>query len=162
MKPAKLRKKPQIQAPKTDEFVVWNPRPKIPSPFTVQLPAEPTWVVASVTEKSAVFLTWLRDCQAIVDTHFGSQKFVLNIKPIINFLWITMRSTTEDRVFAFISKATGNIHCPAVFDSPFEAAHGNIADPGTRLNCMSAWGVRTTWSWLPTYPNSQHFNKRRD
>jgi hypothetical protein len=141
-----------------DDFFIKKEKP--PSPFTHQLPPERVWTVAPVSEKAAVFLTWLADCQVLVDQHFGVNVFTLQCKPITNYLWITMRSSSEIRVFAFISKLTGDIHCPALFDEPFASSHGNIVDAITRLSTMCAWGVKTPWSWLPTFADSTRFNKR--
>jgi hypothetical protein len=146
--------------PVDDPFEFHVPKQRI-SPFKVDLPAERIWLTAAVTEQSDVFLSWLRECQTLVDAHFGIGIFALNVKPIKNYLWITMQSKDETRAFAFIAKSTGDIHCPAVFDEPFDCAHGNITDALTRLDSMGAWGVKTTMSWLPTYPNGRHFRMLR-
>jgi hypothetical protein len=134
---------------------------KLPSPFTDHLPPDRTWAVAPVTEKSPAFLTWMQECQTLVDQHFGAKVFVLITKIIKNFLWITMVSKGETRVFAFVSTRTGDIHCPALFDEPFQTSHGNILDAITRLSVMTAWGVETPWTWLPTYPGNKRFSKIR-
>jgi hypothetical protein len=144
-----------------DDDDAFPKKKKIPSPFTNHLPPERTWPVAPIGEKSVSFTTWMQECQGIVDQHFGAKVYTLAVKAIKDFLWITLQSKNETRVFAFVSKSTGNIHCPALFDEPFTTSHGHILDPITRLAVMCAWGVQTPWSWLPTYPANKRYSKYR-
>src|SRR5258708_3674085 len=104
------------------------PKPKpLESPFKVDLPKEHfnTWAKAAISATSPTVLAWINECQSLVDQHFGVNVFRLRLRSIKEFLWITMDSVATHRVFAFISKRTGDIHCPAVYDEPFANPHGN-------------------------------------
>jgi len=146
--------------PDPDEVIQKAKPPE--SPFKVDLPKEHfnTWAKAAVSVTSPSVLVWVAECQALVDQHFGAKIFSLRLRSIKDFIWITMDSTTTHRVFAFIAKRTGDIHCPAIYDEPFADPHGHITDPATRMSIMSAWGVQTLWSWLPTFPDGRHFQRK--
>jgi hypothetical protein len=128
--------------------------------FLVAYPEQPKvrfgqWQKIHVAETSEVFLKWLDDCQEIVDNEFGAYEWDLKVRKYSKYIWIIMEHKSKKvRPFAFIDRSTGNIHCPATFDDPFEHYVGNIIDPSTRLSTIGPYGVTTQWSFLPTHPDN--------
>jgi len=120
--------------------------------FLVAYPQRPKddfgkWQKIHVTETSEVFLKWLDDCQ------FGAYEYDLKYRKYSKFIWIVSEDKSKkQRAFAFIDRATGNIHNPVKFDEPFDHFVGNIIDPKTRISTIGPYGVKTEWKWLPTHP----------
>ncbi len=113
------------------------------------------WKTFHVSETSEVFTTWLDHCQEIVDDEFGPYIWDLKVKKYNKYIWVVMENDKRyQRPFAFIDKATANIHCPATYDDPFEHYNGNICDPGTMYSVIGPYGVKTEWAFLPTHPNN--------
>lgn len=114
------------------------------------------WKTTHVSETSDIFLTWLENCQGIVDEEFGMYEWDLKVRKYSKFIWVVMEHhTKKQRPFAFIDKTTANIHCPATFDDPFDHYCGNICDPETQYSVISPYGVKTSWAFLPTHPDNK-------
>lgn len=114
------------------------------------------WKNIKVDENTPILQKWVLDCQKIVDDHFGENIWKLNMKAQKGYIGIYMNSDIQ-RIYAFVSKTTGNIHCPALIDEPFDDFVGNINDEKTRLLEIGPYGVISEWTWLPTHPDYKKY-----
>lgn len=107
-----------------------------------------TWNRFKVLETSKVFKDWLAEVSTIV-----MEGWTLKVYNVAKFIKLDMVKDGQRRVFAFVKKSTGDIHCPATSSQAFDHFVGNICDPETRLSVLGPLGVTSHWSWLPTHPD---------
>jgi hypothetical protein len=111
------------------------------------------WPPIRVSETSQIFLDWLEECQDMVDEEFGDGIWILKVKSIKNYLRVHRENKQkETKVFAFIHKSTGNIHTPATQEHAMETYFtGNIGYNETNFTCMTPYGVKAYYSFVPTH-----------
>ncbi len=123
------------------------------------------WNRIKLNEKSKDLLNWLWDCQNIVDGFFGENVYHLKIYARSKYFHVIMQSlrkNLENRSFAFVEKATGDLYKPIVYNHASEDYSGNICDPDTRLSIVTPYGIKSYYTWMPTHPDYKKVESHDD